>query len=290
VRLIAADGCTILADVRGFAFFLAGLMVTSAIGGGQNPNECASVTENGDEVTIRTKSWDPIFNIGRTLADRYGISVSVEAPKWAFPSDAEDVAVADPEFSEQHHNIHYGVMKRHTVEVRFPTSRKSSPGDVAQLLRQVADAANKEMPYGYRLDASGGDYALVPTSTRSSNGDLEDVVPLLDRKVTISLGTRSIAEHAKLMADELSKQTGLHVGCCQALVAGVPWGTAQVSFEADNKPARQVLKQLMVAEQKANSESSATNPYYDHWVVRCDGTGAPWCFIEVEARYSARCP
>jgi hypothetical protein len=176
--------------VRGFAFFLAGLLVTSAIGGGQNPNECASVTENGDEVTIRAQSWDPVFSIGRTLADRYGISVSVEAPKWAFPSDTEDVAVADPEFSEQHHNIHYDVMKRHTVEVRFLTSGNRRPGDVAQLLRQVADAANKEMPYGYRLDASGGDYALVPTSTRNSNGDLEDVLPLLDRNVTIPLGTR----------------------------------------------------------------------------------------------------
>jgi hypothetical protein len=276
--------------VRGFAFFLASLLVTSAIGGGQNSDECASVTENGDEVTIRVQSWDPVFNIGRALADRYGISVSVEAPKWAFPSDIEDVAVADPQFSEQHDNIHYDVMKRHTVEVRFSTSGNRRQGDVAQLLRQVADAANKEMPYGYRLDASGDDYALVPTSTRNSNGDLKDVLPLLDRNVTIPLGTRSIAEHAKLMADELSKQTGLHVSCCQALVAGVPWGTAQISFEADNKPARQVLKQLMVAEQKANSKSSATHPRYDHWAVRCDGTGAPWCFIEVESRYSAQCP
>jgi len=276
--------------VRSFAIFLAGLLVISAIGGGQNPNECASVTEIGNEITIRAKSWDPVFNIGRTLADRYGISVSVEAPKWAFPGDTEDVAVADPEFSEQHNNIHYRIIKRHTVEVRFSTSGIEHPDGVVQLLRKVADAANKEMPYGYRLDASGGDYALVPTRTRNSNGKLEDVLPLLDRNVTIPLGTRSTAEHAKLMADDLSKQTGLHVGCCQALVAGVPWGTAQISFEADNKPARQVLKRLMVAEQKANSESSATHPYYEHWVVRCDGTGAPWCLIEVESRYSARCP
>src|SRR2546429_4810873 len=35
---------------------------------------------------------------------------------------------------------------------------------------------------------------------------------LLDRNVTIPLGTRSIAEHANLMADELRKQTGLHIG------------------------------------------------------------------------------
>ena len=76
----------------------------------------------------------------------------------------------------------------------------------------MADAANREMPCGYRLDASGGDYALVPTRTRSSNGDFEDMLPLA-RNVTIPLGTRSIAEHANLMADELSRQTGLHIGC-----------------------------------------------------------------------------
>jgi hypothetical protein len=73
----------ILADVRGFAFFLAGLLVTSPVG---------------------------------------------------------DVAVADPEFSEQHHNIHYDIMKRHTVEVRFSTSGNRHPDDVVQLLRKVADA------------------------------------------------------------------------------------------------------------------------------------------------------
>jgi hypothetical protein len=276
--------------VRGFVFLLAGLLVTSLIGGAQNPNDCASVKENGDEVTLRAESWDPVLTIGRTLADRYGINVSVEAPKWAFPGDTEDVAVADPAFSEQHANIHYDIMKRHAIEVRFSTSGNRHPDDVARLLRQVADAANREMPYGYRLDVSGGDYALVPTRTRKSNGDFEDVLPLLDRNVTIPMGTRSIAEHANLMADELSKQTGLHIGCCQGLVAGVPWGMAEVRFEADNKPAREVLKWLILTEQQANSQASSRHPNYDHWVVSCDGTGAPWCFIEVEGKSSSRCP
>jgi len=276
--------------VRGSVFLLAGLLVTSLIGGAQNPNDCASVKENGDEVTLRAESWDPVLAIGRTLADRYGINVSVEAPKWVFPRDTEDVAVADPAFSEQHDNIHYDIMKRHAIEVRFSTSGSRHPDDVARLLRQVADAVNREMPYGYRLYVSGGDYALVPTRTRNSNGDLEDVLPLLDRNVTIPLGTRSIAEHANLMADELSKQTGLHIGCCQALVAGVPWGMAKVRFEADNKPAREVLKWLILTEQQANSQASSRHPDYDHWVVSCDGTGAPWCFIEVEGKFSSRCP
>ena len=154
------------------------------------------------------------------------VVAGVEAPKWAFPGDTEDAAVADPAFSQQHNNIHYDIMERHAIEVRFSTSGKAHSDDVVRLLRRVADAANREMPYGDRLDLTDDDCALVPTRTRNSNGDLEDVLPLLDRRVTIPLGTRSIAEHANLMVDELSKQTGLHIGCCQALMAGVPWGMA----------------------------------------------------------------
>jgi len=278
-----------LLPMRAFVFLLAGLLVPSFVGDAQN-STCVSVEENGDEVTLRAESWDPVSAIGRTLAGRYAINVSVEAPRWAFPGDTEDVAIADPAFSKQHNDIHYYLMKRHTIEVRFSTSENEHPDDVPGLLRQVADAANREMPYGYRLDVSGDEYALVPTTTRNTNGDLEDVLPLLDRNVTIPLGTRSIAQHANLMADNLSRQTGFHIGCCQGLVAGVPWGTATIEFAADNKPAREVLKSLMLAEQQANSQASSRHPYYDHWVVSCDGAGAPCCAIEVEGRFSFRCP
>ena len=134
-----------LLAMHGFVFLLAGLLVTSPIGVAQN-SDCASVKEDGDEVTLRVESWDPVWAIGHTLARRYGVKVSVEAPKWAFPGDTEDVAVADPAFSEQHGNIHYDVMKRHVIEVRFSTSGSGQPNDVPRLLRQMADAANREMP------------------------------------------------------------------------------------------------------------------------------------------------
>jgi hypothetical protein len=204
--------------VRGPALLFAGLLVTPLLGGPQNPDACASPSENENEITLRAESWDPVVTIGRTLSDRYGINVSVEAPKWAFPDDTEDVAVADPAFSEQHNNIHYDVMKRHALEVRFSTSGSDDPIDVPRLLRQVVEAANKEMPYGYRLDVNGNVYALVPTTTRNSKGDLEDVLPLLDRKVTIPLATRSIAEHANLMADEPASRRS-----CTSVVVSRTW-------------------------------------------------------------------
>lgn len=96
------------------------------MGGASSPDHCASVEKNGDEITLRAESWDPVLAIGVTIADRYEINVSVEAPKWTFTGDTEDVAVADPAFSEQHDNIHYDVMRSHALEVRFSTSGKGA--------------------------------------------------------------------------------------------------------------------------------------------------------------------
>jgi hypothetical protein len=248
------------------------------------------VKGTGNEVVLSADSWDPVLAIGRSLADRYGITLSIEAPRWAFPGDTEDVATADPAFSKQHGNVHYAVMNRHHLQVQFSLGNTGRPTDIPSLVHQIADAANKELPYAYRVDIDGQDYVLVPTRTRNSAGELQEVQPLLDRHVTIPAGTRTIAEHAKLMADQLSQQTGLNVSCCQAFVFGVPWGRASVAFAADNKPAREVLRSLIRIEKQANSEASNMHPEFDHWTVSCDGTGAPWCFIEVEGKFSSRCP
>jgi hypothetical protein len=272
---------------------LAGLLFCSALAGAQK-SECASVTRSNGEVVLTADSWDPVYALSATLADRYGVSVSVEGPQWAFPGDAEDVAVADPQFSAQHQNAHYLVMKPHVVQIRFSAVGDAAPTDLHGLLLQLANSANKALPYAYRLDLQDGEYVLVPTKTRNSAGELQEVQPLLDRHVSISSDSRPIAEHAKLMADELSRQTGLHISCCQGMIAGVPWGRAVVPFQADDEPAREVLQRLVRLEQRENAEAASTrhaawHSPYDHWTLTCDGTGVPWCSIEVRGAFSGEC-
>jgi len=274
--------------MRLLTFIFVAIQLCTALAAGQN-SDCASVSQSDKEVVLTAKSWDPVYAIGATLAERYGINISVESPQWAFPGDTEDVAIADPQFSAQHRNAHYLIMKRHTVEVGFSPVGNPAPNDVSRLLSQVVEAANKEMPYFYRLDAHNNEYVLVPTRTRTSAGELENVQPLLDRHVSLPAASRPIAEHARIMADQLSEQTGLNISCCQTLVAGVPWGLAEVPFQADNEPARDVLRKLIRLEQQENSQAPNRHPDYDHWTVRCDGTGAPWCFIEVQGRLAHRC-
>jgi hypothetical protein len=84
--------------MRCFVCLLVSLLMPSILGGSQHP-DCVSAGKTGDEVTLTAESWDPVLALGSTLANQYGVNVSIEAPKWAFPGDTEDVAVADPAFS-----------------------------------------------------------------------------------------------------------------------------------------------------------------------------------------------
>ncbi len=180
-------------------------------------------------------------------------------------------------------------MKRHTIEVRFATSEDGKPTDVPGLLQELAEVANNEMPYTYRVDTLDPNaYTLVPTTTKNAEGQ-EDALPLLDRKITIPFAKRMILQDGNLLAEELSKHTGLHVGCCDSSLTGVPWGTAEIEFGADDKPAREILCSLISLEQKTNEQSNGPwHGTYNHWVVRCDGTGAPWCSIQVQGLTSCR--
>jgi hypothetical protein len=54
--------------MRGSVFLLAALLVTSLIGGVPSPDDCASVEKNGDEMTLRAESWDPVLAIGHNLS------------------------------------------------------------------------------------------------------------------------------------------------------------------------------------------------------------------------------
>jgi hypothetical protein len=273
-----------------------GFLLCSSLAAGQE-SECASITTSGTEVNLTANYWDPVLAIGQTLSDKYGINLSVESPTWDFPKDAEDVSLADPNYSAQHPKVHYLVMKPHILQVRFNASdvhdrfngaERINPADVVPLLRQLVDVANRAMPYAYRLDTDGDGYSLVPTRTRNSTGTVEDVQPLLDRHVTIPPAKRPIYQHAMLLAEQLSKQTGLHVSCCQTFVSGVAWGGASVFYGAEDKPAREVLETLIRLDQES-STIRLPRPYFDHWVVRCDGTGSPWCAIDVASTFGYGC-
>ena len=237
----------------------------------QDP-ELGRIERNGRDATLIVDGPRPVDSAASTLASEFGIRVNVEDPAYIFRDDVKDVTVEvsrDPQITQP-----ILIPEGGNLQVHFALGSDGGPADIRGLLRSLVDAANAHFPFQYRLDVDGNWFTIVPTRTRDQLGNSVATLALLDRHVTIPPGTRRIMESASLMADALAAQTGLRVSCCQAAIAGYPWGMEAVFFEAKDEPARSVLKRLFKA-------GAVNQPDRDYWLQRCDPLPSQWCFIHL---------
>jgi hypothetical protein len=209
---------------------------------GAAQSELPTIDRHGDHATLTVDMCRPLHAIATAF------DISAEDPFYLFAGDMTDASL---EISK----LKPGTLvpKKHKIQVDFPINPDGSPRDLRELLKSVVDAENAQSPFAYKLHTEGG-FLFVPTRTRDAQGRSIEITPLLDRQVTIPHGTRMIRESAEMMAQELSKQTGLQVSCCQSVVAGYPWGMEYLTFEANHEAARSVLRRLGLY----------------RWQVRCD--------------------
>jgi len=207
----------------------------------------------------------------KTLAEHYGICVNSEDPLYLFSGDMKDVTDAVARTKQP--GLRIFVPRGGHLEAHFAVNRDGWPADVRSMLQSVLDAANAQFPFAWRLDEDADCYTFVPTKTRDAQGHVIDSPALLDRKIDIPAGYRRIYEHAELMSKTLSAQTGFRVGCCQGVVAGIPWGMQSIDFEAHDEPARSVLRRLI----------RATGGRY-YYLERCDPAvpgRQTWCAVNL---------
>ncbi|HVV44316.1 MAG TPA: hypothetical protein VHC72_03900 [Bryobacteraceae bacterium] len=204
----------------------------------QNAEE-AKIERHGDSAVISVHTFRPLEAIADELGSEFGIPVSAEDPVFQFRGDMMDISREVP-------RLRPGTLApaRWGFQITFPLKPDGSPRDPQELLTGIVAEANRQSPFGWRLDKAEGVYFFVPTRTHDANGQSVAATALLDRPVTIPPGIRRINESAELMANDLSKQTGLRVSCCQGPIGGYPWGMEQMPFSADHEPARSVLLRL----------------------------------------------
>jgi hypothetical protein len=202
----------------------------------QSP-EAGRIERNGDQSTLLIESPRPLDSAAITIAEQFGVPVSVEDPPYVYRDDLKEVTTQGA--STRNFQRRVFAPKGGRLEVRFNSRPDGSPDSIHGLLRDLVDKANAQFPFSYRIDSEGESLALVPTHTRDMLGRTVEIMPMLDRRITIPSGVRTIAESANLMAAELSAQTGLRVSCCQAFVAGIPWGRTEMAFEAPRRAGAQ---------------------------------------------------
>lgn len=268
-------------DTMSRSFALVALYAGLALG--QVP-DTGRIERRGDMATLVVDSPRPLDSAAMTLAAEFGIPISVEDPPYLYREDLRELPSASTVAGTSRPRIPKGGK----LEVSFKAQSDGSPEDVAALLKAIVAQANSRFPFAYRMDGpAGGWVTFVPTQTRDVDGHPVGITALMDRQVTILPGRRSIAEHANLMVAALSTQTGLRIHCCQGAVAGIPWGTEVVDFEATQEPARDVLKRLVESSNSgrpygyltALSTNGRPNGYY--WLLRCDNSSPSWCFVNL---------
>lgn len=247
IRSIRQDAATVVSKSARW-LLLAGLTIAASAA-----SEAARVERTGEQVRLVADGPRPLHAMAYTLSENFGIPVSVEDPLWVHAGDLKDASLENPK-------LRAGLMvpRGGPLEVEFRDS-----GHPSTILMAVLAAANRQLTHQYRLDKFGDRFWLVPVRGRDAHGEMAEVTPLLDRLVTIPYGEQTIAQVAHRMAEQLSKQTGRQVSCCQSFVAGIPWGIERITFGADRWRARDVLKYLAGPQRR--------------WVSRCD---LHFCFID----------
>lgn len=233
--------------------------------------EAGRIERSGDQAILVVDSPRPMDSAAITLAREFGIAVSVEDPPYIYLEDVQDVTAAARRNNPPRRLL---VPKGGRLEISFSLGENGAPRDLKVLLQDLAGKANALLPFAYTVLRDGDRFVVVPTRTRDGNGQLITIERLLDLRVTIPAGTRSIAASAQLMAKALEARTGSRVSCCQAAVAGLPWGMAEVAFEAKNEPARRVLARLIEADSPGQSDRI-------FWLQRCDPLPSGWCSINL---------
>ena len=253
---------------------------------GAQAQEFARVLRDGDRATLSVFGTRPVDIAARQLVKEFGIALNVEDPVYLYRDDVEDRGVTRS-------GKRLLVPTPALLEMPLAVRADGSLPDVLQAVSDLRDTANRLFPFEFRIDSDGDVFTLIPTRTRDEQGRSVLVTPLLDRRVTIPLGTRRVFEHVTLLTDSVQRQTGVRVSCCQGAVTGIPWGSTVVTFEAKNEPARNVLIRLLRSEPRRdrflrNDEGTvlalvkSVSEQDWHWTMRCQ-LGEAWCFIDVAA-------
>jgi hypothetical protein len=244
--------------------------------------EYGRIEWHGDTASIFAGNVRPLDGVANTLSTCLGVRISSEDPHYAYVGDLLDVT--DPDWAARNPGLRNYAPLPLSVEIAFHVDSEGMPTDLHQLLEDAVQQVNRQQPYGYRVYESSGKegppfYSFVPTTNRNDKGDLETTPAYLDQKITIAPQTAPLHVIADGMARALSAETGQQFGCCQAINIGHLWGEQSITYQATNKPTRNVLEHLM--------RSMGGNLSYS---LRCQPMDERFCFISVRGVEARRKP
>jgi hypothetical protein len=242
--------------------------------------EYGRIEWHGETATLFAGNVRPLDLAALTLSTCLGIPVSSEDPHYSYLGDLVDLSDNDRAIEHPVRQIY--VPKPAELEVTFKVDSDGMPTDLIQLLEDATRQANQRQQFAYRVYQNGGPhqrlYSFIPTKSRDKQGNMENVPPYLDQKISIVSQTAAIRDVASAMTDALSEKSGKHFACCVPIELGHLWGEKVITYRAENQPTRRVLEDLLQSSGEIVSYALRCQPMDDH------------CFIAVRGVASRRKP
>lgn len=105
---------------------------------------------NGKYGKLIIDSPRPLDSAAITLAEKFGIPVSVEDPPYIYREDLKDVTATVSRVPNPPRRVL--VPKGGMLEVGFTLDADGAPENIRTLPNNLIDQANGKFPFGYRLD------------------------------------------------------------------------------------------------------------------------------------------
>src|SRR5689334_4795680 len=109
------------------------------------------VLRDGEQATLSAFGSRPVDLAAKRLVDEFGIAVNVEDPFYVYRGDVQDISGGPQRVL---------IPAASLLEIRLDLRADGSVADAYELVRALADQANSQMPFGYRVDDDGDVFTL----------------------------------------------------------------------------------------------------------------------------------
>lgn len=186
----------------------------------------------------------PLAKASEELESRYGWVVGYEDPPWQDPGEMADVTEQvrrDPRPAGQGRVL---VPRGGTLAWEFNVDPINGlPSDPAAMLNGMIEAHEEAgNPGGFRWEGRGTRFDIVPVGMRDVHGQPAAVAPILNTRINLEGGQRSVLDVVHEIAASLSNAGPYPVTVGQVLVN--LFRQQQTSISAQGETARDVLHRL----------------------------------------------
>ena len=190
---------------------------------------------------VSGESGRPLQEVVDALRQRHGWLVSYEDPPFDADQDLVDVTASVRRDGHLERKVFVPRGGPFTFIYDLPAAAETGPASILRTL--LDDYALTDYPGTFEVRASAPLFHVVPTSVRGRDGRSRPITSILDTRVTLVEGRRSVATLLDEVTADVSRQIGVHVGfgpgadnlLLQSFVQG----------GAVNEPARQVITRAL---------------------------------------------